>query len=131
MRLVQRLLLRRNLLLDAAATRALGQAKVELRKCHPVQVLVLLGVLLIIFHHRHVGAFGANVAGQVHLAVQITVDASIDLNLLTAIYRNLVTSILLLLGLHEGQAALVRCCFVDVRSRRAHQFLLRAGCSVV
>jgi hypothetical protein len=130
-RLVQRLLLRRDLLLDAATTRALGQAKVELGKCHPVQVLVLLGVLLIILHHRHVGAFGANVARQVHLAVQIAVDAGIDLNLLTAIYRNLVTSIFLLLSLHERQAALVRRCFVDVRSRRAHQFLLRASCTVV
>ena len=58
-------------------------------------------------------------------------DARVDLDLLAAIYRDLVTSIFLLFGLHERQTALVRRRFVDIRSRRAHQFLLRAGRSVV
>lgn len=100
MRLIQWFLLGRNLLLvDAATARSLRQAEVQLRKRHPIQVLVLLGVLLIILDHGYVGSLGANI-DQVHLAAQMAMNARINLYLLTAIYRNLVTSIFLLLGLH-------------------------------
>ena len=130
-RLIERLFLRRNLLLNAATTGTLRQAEVKLRKRHPVQILVLLRILLVAFDHRHIGTFRPTIASQVHLAIHITVDTSIDLNLLAAIYRNLITSIFLFFCLHERQTALVRCLFVDIRSRRAHQLLLRAGRSVV
>lgn len=75
MRLIKRFLFLWNLLLNTSTSSCLIKAKVELRERHSIKVFVLLGILLVALYHGNIRAHISWIACQIHLVVQITMDA--------------------------------------------------------